>query len=177
MLIDWLYSFLNSRSIRVKTDTTFSSSFCPSSGVPQGCVLSPLLFVLFVSDVHEILPSEGHLLYADDLKIYLTISTHSDCLRLQEFLNSFSLWCSYNQLSLCPEKCSVISFCHNRNPIHYEYSLSNSVLSRTSLIRDLGVLWDDKLSLNEHLESVVASASRTLGLICRLTRVTLLFFS
>ena len=97
--------------------------------------------------------------------MFSTIRTHSGCLRLLKFLNSFSLWCCYNQLSLCTQKCSVISFCHIRNRIRYEYSLSNSVLSRTSLIRNLGVLWDDKLSLNEHLESVVASVTKTQRLI------------
>ena len=60
------------------------------------------------------------------------------------------------------------SFFSNSHPFHYEYSLSNTVLPRTSLVRDLVVLWDDKLTLNDHYESVTARANRNLGLIYRL---------
>lgn len=165
-LLSWLRSYLSLRTYRVRVASCLSDSFVGSSGVPQGSVLSPLLFLLFVNDCSSILPPDGFLLYADDLKIYLPVSSPTDCCALQSVLNSFSVWCRKNGLS--PDKCCVISF--TRSPvISFSYSLCDTVIRRVSSVKDLGVWLDETLSFNTHVDYVISKANKSLGLIVRLS--------
>ena len=77
--------------------------FIASSGVPQGSVLSPLLFLLFINDCVNVLPPDGCLLYADDIKIFLPVSSLTYCARLQDYIDCFNVWCNSNGLILSPD--------------------------------------------------------------------------
>ena len=143
------------------------------SVVPQGCVLYPVLFSLFINNVCNVLPPDGNLLYADDIKIFLLVSSSSDCLRLQHYLNAFVHWCLSNLLRLCPEKCSVTSFSHSLSPILFNYTVSNSSLSRVMSICALAVILDSRLNFKLQLGEVLLKANRyvTLGFILRFTSI------
>lgn len=165
LFVSWLRSFLCDRSYSVKFNDMFSTPFSCSAGVPQGSVLSPLLFIIFINDVRTTLPPECFLCYADDLKIFLPVSSPSDCISLQNILDRFSSWCSSNSLTLCPDKCNVISFSRSQSPITYSYVLNSVQVNRVCVVKDLGVLLDRGLTFSHHIDSVVNQARKTLGLL------------
>lgn len=155
VLVDCIESFLLDRYYKVKIDSYFSSHFTSTSGVPQGSVLIPFLFLLYVNDTSTLLPASSHLMHADDLKIFLPIAGINDCLSLQFLLDSLSHWCLDNFLDLCDDKCSIISFSRSRQPILHNYFLNSSQPSRVHVIRDLGVTLDSKLSFNSHFKIIL----------------------
>lgn len=170
-LLRWLESYLRSRSQAV-TIKGYCSSFVPiSSGVPQGSHLGPLLFLIFINDVFMNFIHSKCLIYADDTKIFMKISSVSDCLLLQSDLSRLVDYCVDNSLFLNTKKCHVISFCRKPKPIIFDYKFNDSIISRVSVIRDLGVYLDSKLTFNAHYESITSRAYRMLGFILRVGRV------
>ena len=135
-----------------RVSSWLSDSFIGLSGIPQGCVLSPLLFLLYVNDCTSILARDGCLLYADCVKIFLPVPSSTDCGNLQTVLNSFSVLCNNNGLHLCLNRCCFISFIRSAL-ILFSYSLCDTVIRRVSSVMDLGVCLDEKLSFNTHVVS------------------------
>ena len=82
------------------------------------------IFCFIINNDCDILPLDGHLLYADDI-IFPSVSLLTDCELLQLYLDSFFTWCSTNVLCLCPDKCSIIYFSYSRPPICFNYKLFN----------------------------------------------------
>lgn len=80
------------------------------TGVLQGSVLGPLLFVLFINDIGNIFKHRLFVPLADDLEIYNVIDHHSNFLDIQSNFNQLQEWCILNHLSLNPKKCSIISY-------------------------------------------------------------------
>jgi ribonuclease P/MRP protein subunit RPP40 len=110
MLIRWIESFLSNRSQCVCIGN-FTSSFCPViSGVPQGSVLGPVLFVIFVNDMRDCVSSKITVeLFADDTKLYTTINDNLEtCCDLQSCLAEIFNWADHWQLKLSPNKCAVM---------------------------------------------------------------------
>ena len=97
-LLKLFHSYLNDRSLFVFFLGCRSALFKVESGVPQGSVLGPLLFNIFINDLDTCLGC-GRLLYADDMKIYTKVSNMSDCLLLQKDLQVVSSWCKTNKLT------------------------------------------------------------------------------
>jgi len=133
-----------------------------TSGVPQGGHLSPLLFCQYVNSISNYLKKANFLLYADDIKIFYKIETHSDCLLLLDELKPFSLWVSDLGFSINVVKCSVISFSTFRNPLHYPYVINNVLLQRVSIIKDLGIYYSSTLYLSHHID-VIPNGSSSKG--------------
>lgn len=107
-------------------------------------------------------------MYADDVKIYLPVSSSTDLLSLQRFAAAFSAWCIANGLVLCVPKCCVISFSRSSDMLIHNYSLNGLPHPRVSVVKDLGVWLDDRLSFLPHLDSVIQRAYKILGLITRM---------
>lgn len=165
----WLQSYLDHRVLYVKIGSAISDYFHACSGVPQGSNLGPLLFSIFFNDICLVLPDGCRLLYADDLKIYLLIKSKEDCEELQRLADLFEDWCLRNMLAISISKCSIISFTRRKTPIIWNYKMSGIQLQRVSVVKDLGVLLDTKLSFVEHYSSIIAKANRNLGFIFRIT--------
>lgn len=168
-LFRWFSSYVHNRCQTVVLNGFTSASICIPSGVPQGSLLGPLLFIIFVADISSCFRSSKILLYADDMKILSPIRSNEDASRLQEDLNRFQNYCTINKLDLNISKCYVCSF--TRKPIHilFNYTLKNSSLSRVSFIRDLGVTFDSKLLFDNHVNNVVNKASKALGFVLRMS--------
>jgi len=163
----WLKSYLNGRTQQVKLGDSVSLSInVTSSGVPQGGHLSPILFILFINDVKDIFKSSHFLMLADDLKLYMPIYSHEDCLKLQADLDDFCLWCSLNGLNVNAEKCSQISFSRRKKNIQFQYKMNNSNLMIVTQIRDLGILLSNDL-FNNHITIMCNKALRVFGFIRR----------
>lgn len=171
-LLRWLTSYLENRTQAV-TVQGFCSSFVPvTSGVPQGSHLGPLLFNIFMNDVNKTIRNSQLYLYADDKKIVKIIKSETDCIELQDDLDSLiNVYCLKNRLLLNADKCSVISYSRKKNTILYPYIIKNKLLKRVSEIRDLGVLLDSKLLFQSHVEHITSKALKMLGFILRVSSV------
>lgn len=165
-LLKLFKSYIMNRQQAVKYNNHASDDVSPTSGVPQGSNLGPLLFLLFINDITENITCEA-LLFADDLKLYSSIDSISDCSVLQENLETVSVWCTRNRLSLNIGKCRVVTYTRRHNTINYNYNIDNSEIIRSELYKDLGIVFDSKLTFNEHVLEIVAKTSKTYGFIYR----------
>lgn len=167
-LLRWFSSYLFGRKQRVKINEYLSESFSVTSGVPQGSHLGPLLFLLYINSISTCFLYAQFLLYADDLKIYARVKSLEDCELLQGDLERVSRYCKENKLFLNLSKCSCISFTKNYDSFTYNYSVNNEPLNRVNQIKDLGVIFDHKLTFNQHIDYVVRKCNKMLGFVSRI---------
>ena len=140
-LYKWIESFLSDRLQCVKVGESFSPWSLVRSGVPQGSVLGPILFLIFINDMPKCCLSQNcnMFIFADDVKCLSIIKALSDCENLQKYINDVATWSNMWQLKLSINKCSVISFNLNSELIPFQYSILNQSLNRVSSIKDLGI--------------------------------------
>ena len=137
------------------------------SGVPEGALLAPLLFSLFINDLPTVVASSNCVMYADDVKIYRQISSPVDCKLLQDDLTNLCKWSADWRLALNPQKCSSFTITLKRAPVLHTYQINNSSLQRVTEVRDLGIILDSKLTFSAHINSTVSKANRALGILRR----------
>ena len=168
-LYRWFTSYVKNRCQTVVLEGYSSRTMSIPSGVPQGSLLGPLLFNIFVNDIEACFQHSKILLYADDMKIMKQISSIDDAILLQEDLKNFQNYCRQNKLDLNVSKCYVCSFTRKPNPITVVYNLLETPIARVNVIRDLGVTFDSKLIFDAHIDNIVKKASRALGFIVRMS--------
>lgn len=168
-LLRWVKSYLHRRSQLVAVKGFLSSPAPITSGVPQGSHLGPLLFIAFINDLVSHFRSPC-LLYADDLKLYSTIRSISDCDALQSDLYTLHKWCGENGMSLNVKKCFAISFTTKRNKVMYNYKLRDHCLERKAVIKDLGILLDEKFTFRDHYDYIISRCNQIIGFITRITK-------
>lgn len=159
-------SYITERKCFVECCGFRSSNFTATSGVPQGSVLGPLIFNIFINDVVNDIRSSV-LLYADDMKLYRRITSIQDCLVLQSDLDKVHSWCSKNLLQLNYKKCYLLSFTLLRVLIVFDYTLNNNIILRQSQVKDLGVIFDKNLSFTNHVNTIISEALKMFGFIVR----------
>lgn len=167
-LIQLLKTYLENRKQFVCLYGEKSECITPGSSVPQGSVLSPLLFALFINDLPSNIKSKI-LLFADDVKLFFKIDTLADARQLQTDIDTIVCWCHRNGLHLNVNKCFFMSFTRRREATyqHFNYTINGSPILKVNCIRDLGVLFDHKLSFKNHCEQIAKKAYRMLGFISR----------
>lgn len=166
-LLSWINSYLTGRSQFIKLGKFRSRSFIVKSGVPQGSHLGPLLFILFINDICANFIKCQCLMYADDLKIYTAVSSLLDAQELQYDLNHLSNWCLANNLFLNISKCCLVTYHRLRNPIIFDYKIKDQGLTRKLEIKDLGIIFDTKISFVTHIDYIIAKAFSMLGFVMR----------
>jgi ribonuclease P/MRP protein subunit RPP40 len=159
-------SYLDSRLMCVRLKGFESRSFKLETSVPQGSVLGPLFFNIFINDLVASL-DVSCLLYADDIKIYTIINTVSDSLRLQRSIDEIADRCRKSGLILNFPKCSVVTFTKKVKPLLFDYTLNNKILLKRSSVQDLGVLFDSKLSFCDYILCITSAAFKSLGFVLR----------
>lgn len=165
-----LCNYLSDRSCFVHANGQSSLSYEATSGVPQGSVLGPLLFSIFINDVSSAIHDCHFLLYADDVKIFKAVSNTASCSALQRAITSFSEWCSRNKLLINTSKTKVMTYTRKTDSILFSYDINGEALPRVGEVKDLGVNFDSKLSFSPHIREVTRRALRSLGIICRLSK-------
>lgn len=140
-----------------------------TSGVPQGSHIGPLLFSIFINDISSCLNDCKFLLYADDLKIYRTVTSLNDALKIQTALDHLVKYCKLNYLILNVNKCNQITFSRCREPLIFTYTIDNVALNKCNSVRDLGVIFDTKLTFDAHVEMITKKALQLLGFVTRVT--------
>lgn len=106
-------------------------------------------------------------MYADDLKIFRTVSSPLDCCALQQDVGRLMRWCELNGMEANVKKCKVISFTRKRAPLINNYMMGENVLERVSFMKDLGVTINSKACFNEHISSTTSKAFATLRFLRR----------
>ena len=171
-VISWIEDFLRDRTQEVKA-TNGPNSFALSdevnvtSGVPQGSVLGPTLFNIYVNEL-VLITSNKTTLYADDSKLIGPANTPSTRQSLQNDLNHMCSWVKRWLLEFNAEKCKVIHFGHS-NP-QQQYLMTQNpgchhILEYVQEERDLGVIVDSQLKFSSHSQKISANVSRALGII------------
>ena len=163
----WIESFLTDRKQLVKVDQARSGTNSVVSGVPQGSVLGPLLFVIYINDLPDNVNS-SIFLFADDTKIVKEITSIEDSLIIQQDINELENWSRKWLLRFHPDKCHVLTLGKFWNIIHaHPYSLDGNQLEHVFLEKDLGVLIDSDINFEEHISKQVKKANSILGVIRR----------
>lgn len=167
-LLQWLRAFLTGRNQCVSVNGSLSSQIVVKSGIPQGSVLGPILFNIFVNDLPDVV-SSTLLLFADDGKLYRAIKSVEDCQKLQTDLTRLEHWADTWQLHFNPEKCKVLKIGQTQSNYHYRMSQSSNciVLDDSDAEKDLGVWVDSKLRFDLHAEKAASKASSLVGMIRR----------
>ena len=119
------------RAQQVVLEGVSSSSTTVTSGVPQGTVLGPLIFILYINDLPEGISSQVHLL-ADDCILYWEISTLNDCQDLQKDINTLCKWESKWQIKFNIDKCYIMHVTHKRNPLLMTYNMNGRSIEVTA---------------------------------------------
>ena len=163
-LLAWVREFLRSRSQCTLIDGNFSSFVAVKSGVLQGSVLGPMLFVLYINDVIDFVDSPAVCkLYADDVKLYSEIDFCTDS--ITSSLERIEEWSETWQLKINASKCAVLNLGPN-NPC-VQYSIDRVNLPNVTSIRDLGVVYNDKLNFEDRISNIVFKAYQRVNLILR----------
>ena len=143
--------------------------FLQATGVPQGSVLGPLLFNIYINDIAQNIQSTSKL-YADDLKLSCIVNKENNCNILQNDMKELNKWCAENNLQLNLEKCFVMSFSNKLNEIANNYVINNQSLTKVSSFKDLVITYDSKLKFTEHVLDTIKKSSRMLGFVIRTAR-------
>lgn len=144
-----------------------NSSLVPvTSGVPQGSVLGPLLFLVYINDLPDCVKSNIRL-FADDCVLYRKIQSNHDHDILQSDLNAINTWCSTWLMPLNLAKTKLVSFTNHASQNSASYILNDSLVDRTSTYKYLGVHLTSNLTWNNHINHILASANRSLGFLKR----------
>lgn len=163
--LQWVKSFLIGRRQSVLVNGEKSDEVPVTSGVPQGSVLGPLLFLLYINDLPENIISQVRL-FADDTAIYITVNNNRDQ-TLQEDLNRLQKWEHTWDMEFNPSKCTVINITRSKHPHKTSYTLHGQTLATVSDAKYLGVCITSDLSWNKHINQVTTTASQTLNFIKR----------
>ena len=167
---NWIKAFLENRKQRVVIRGQVSDELDVLSGVPQGSVLGPILFLIFINDLPNCTTCPV-CMFADDSKIYCRVPRERNGKPelegshelLQNDLNELHKWATKWKMSFNVNKCKVMHLGYG-NP-RQEYELDGTVLSETSEERDLGVVIDSDLKFSKHIKGIVAKANRMIGMI------------
>ena len=124
----WIQSWLTQRTQTVVVDGISSSPVRVLSGVPQGTVLGPLMFLIYINDI-AIGISSPLRLFADDCLLYRSINSIEDSLILQKDLELLSQWATVQQMKFNVSKCTVIRCTRSPTPVQFGYKLNNITLS------------------------------------------------
>jgi hypothetical protein len=166
---DWIKSYLTGRKQYVSFNQHSSSSSNITCGVPQGSILGPLLFLLYINDLPTSSPSSSFIIFADDTNI---IFSHEDPLTLESLinkeLNNISNWFKLNKLSLNIDKTNFMIFKNkhsNKPDIDVTIKIDNKVINKVSTTKFLGILIDNNLSWKSHNSHVTKTISKYNGII------------
>ena len=166
-ILHWIEAFLSERTqvVQVNGEKSFVAKVL--SGIPQGSVLGPLLFVIYINDLPENLQSQT-LMFADDTKVFRQIVSENDSKLLQDDIDNLVAWTEKWLLSFNTDKCHVLTLGKVENITHtHQYKISDHVLEHVFDEKDLGVTFDSDLNFETHIASKVNKANSIAGLIRR----------
>jgi len=167
-LLKWIHSYLANRRQCVVLDGAKSSVLPVSSGVPQGSVLGPLLFIIYIDGVQGATVSNSTVvLYADDMVLYKTIQSQEDYSLIQTDINAVATWIENRSLMFNQEKCKLMLFSRKGTAQLPTIKLNGCSLERVSEFKYLGVHLTSDLSWSTRVTKVCSKARKCLGMLYR----------
>ena len=169
ILLEWFKNFLNGRQQRVVINGKTSDWTNVFSGIPQGSILGPILFIIFINDLPGVVGNVCKL-FADDCKLYKNIKSEADLKELQEDIYRLCQWSKEWLLGFNFKKCKIVSY--GNCQFEYEYYMIDEQnnyhkLSNEDSECDLGVLFKSNLKFDEHIDNTINKVNRIIGLIKR----------
>ena len=171
---DWIKSYLKNRVQYVHIKGKNSSKNCLEYGVPQGSILGPLLFVIYINDIPEIQRFAKFILYADDANIILTGKNMQEIEeKFCRLSSALVQWVSCNGLSLNIKKTNYMIFSHKNRNTEYNFQpkINNIPIEEKNSARFLGIIIDNNLNWTQHIRAITTKMSRYLGIMYKLKRI------
>ena len=162
----WIKDFLSERTQRVILRGHASSICKVTSGVPQGSVLGPLLFLCYINDLPQRILSTIKL-YADDSLLYRIIHSDADVTILQKDIETLYHWASLWQMSFNPSKCEFLILTNKIHSVCSQYHMINAPIKQVTSTKSLGVTIDKHLHWNEHISKITSKANTVRGFLQR----------
>ena len=150
----------------VVVDGSFSNYADAEFGVPQGTVLGPLLFLLYINDLPSCVNSKVRL-FADNCLLYREIKNNQDQIDIQRDLDALMDWGSTWGMKFNAKKCNIMRVSRSRKPLQHFYSLGNEIIQEVSDAKYLGIQIDYKLDWNKHISTVAARGQSKLAFLNR----------
>jgi hypothetical protein len=167
----WIGDFLSGREQYVLANNCKSTSTSVTSGVPQGTVLGPLLFLIMVNDIDPKIPNCKILSFADDTKLGSVIKSQTDVIHFQRALLKVFEWCDINNMEMNPDKFEVMRYGKDATLKETKYTdLNNIKLEECSVVRDLGVKLDIDMSFATQINEVIIKSNNMISWIFRTFR-------
>lgn len=157
MAIPWIWSFLQGRKQHVLVEGEKSEEADVTSGVPQGTVMGPLLFLAFINDLPSVVKSQTRL-FTDDCLLFRPIHNQQDADALQEDLDALAKWEADWQMAIHPQKCISIQVTRSKKSLNNSYQLHGHALEKVRSSRYLGVTISEDLNWSEHIRQTTAKA-------------------
>ena len=166
-LVKFLVNYLKGRKQRVVIGGDESGFMPVNSGVSQGSIIGPLLFVLFINDMTDCVSEETKIaLYADDTKTWREILSYKDHLILQSDINALLEWSLVSKMRFHPDKCKVMKVTLKTEKCmdKFHYRLGEAYLEYATAEKDLGIKITPRSNWGQQWDSIISSAMSRLGL-------------
>ena len=170
----WCSSYLTNRYQRTVANNLVSEKLPILCGVPQGSVLGPLFFLIYINDVLDVLGDCKIKLYADDTVIYHSDVNHNlAAARLQHNLSKFHKWCVENKLTINAKKTKLMVFgtrSRVKSAKNVKIKINNEEIQTVPSFKYLGILLDSTLNYNQHIASVIRTVLHKITLLSKVKR-------
>ena len=170
--LNWIKSYVQNRSFKVNFNRELSKETSMNIGLPQGSTLGPTLFLLFTNDLSQAL-NEGNLnMYADDAGLYVMDKNEKEAKRkMQVSLDMAAKWYKENRLQLNENKCYIMLIGSKFKDIDCNFYLNDKVIQKVDSVTYLGLIFDNKLTFQEHADYVVAKGKSKLSCLRKLAKI------
>ena len=165
-LLNWIAAFLKDRHQRVVVEGMTSGEVPVDSGVPQGSVLGPLLFILHINDLPNVVTSQVRL-FADDCLLYRPIRSVVDQEGFQRDLEALEQWATTWGMRFNAKKCYLMNITRTRNHLTHNYSLNNHILQTVTREKYLGITISKDLNWSAHINTITNKCNSKLGFLRR----------
>ena len=167
VVLNWLKSYLSDRKQFVKFNDSDSDELTIQCGIPQGSILGPTLFILYINDLHNVSKILNFILFADDTYIFLSGSNLTDlCNIMSNELKKLDVWFRVNKLSLNVSKTNFMVFGNKKNEECKIY-INDIEIEEVSSTKFLGVIIDNKLNWQRQIQNVQRKVSKSVSILYR----------
>ena len=167
--LKFIHSYLTDRKMRVRIGTEFSEWLCIFFGVPQGSVLGPLLFNIFINDLFFVNLESKICNFADDNTLYACCNSFDNVLKqLMTDLPIVMNWFCNNEMVVNPKKFQIMFLGCNVN--NFQIKIGNSIVHSTNKVTLLGVKIDNKLTFDDHIDEICKKANYKINALLRLRK-------